>query len=248
MIKTSSPLARKENNEMLEKLKFFEKKGDNDKNDQKKENKPDNVSKEEEKKEDEKKEGEGRRGSEKDAKAGDDDEVLQNTSVKEFAIFKKFFGNYDEPRFTSYNPHYNTEDYTWKIQGSAFMSEISPELADYISELNEYIMRMTLGKFGEANVDTEPLRQSVIYYIERIYGYEHPDFEYKQVNVLLKKEFKTAIRAAAVMPYTVTYQIMNKVPVEFPSHERVHLALLIMAAKFQIGLMYAYLTQGTISC
>ena len=184
---------------MLEKLINLSHKEDGE---QKKENKSEKANKEEEKKEDG-----GRRGSDKDKNCWppEDPEFPQNLctssktklksiAVKESEVFRKFFPDIS-PEFRPYQQKYNTEDYTWKIQGAAQMEENSPELANQITDLIDYIMKMTLGKynlyiylinfrFGEAKVDTEPLRQSVVRYIENIYGYEHLGFDYSQVSMI----------------------------------------------------------------
>jgi len=126
-----------------------------------------------------------------------------------------------------------SEEYEWNIHGLDQVSEVYQEIADNITSKYEYITKMTLGSFCDYNdVKTDPFRKSIISYIEFLHGYEHLDFDYKQMGNLLPQDFRLAIKTMACLPQDLNFHLINKIPIEFKTYEVCHASLLIMEAKF----------------
>jgi len=160
------------------------------------------------------------------------------------SILESFFGT-KPVFFESYPTNKKTIDievYEWKTIGYPFLLEGFPEITSKIDAKLEYINKMTLGNFGnEKNVKTDPFRRAIVYYLENIHGYSHPDFDYKQMNVLLHKDLKLALKTIGTTPQNFNFGLLNKIPIDFKPYEVCHIILLIMEAKFQIELMYGVL-------
>lgn len=222
MMLKNSPLSRRTNKEIVNTLKSLaEQSGKEKKRDK----------------------SQGRKGSDK-GNMSEDEDFNHHTFSQTNPIFAKFYHN-KSVEFHSYNyknKGMNSDDYTWKIQGFAQLSEYSSQLAKDMNEKYEYITKMTLESFGEEKeIQTEPFRQSIMYYLELIHGYEHPEFEYKQINTLLPKEFKAAIKTMCCLPQNLHFGVLNKIPIDFKVYELIHIGLLVMETKFQIELMYGLL-------
>jgi len=175
----------------------------------------------------------------------EDEDFSWQGTVNLTPLYRTLFGK-KPAQFTSYNyrksPGITSDDYSWKIQGYAHIAEYSEQLAQDINEKYDYITKMTLESFGnEKGIRTEPFRKSVIYYLELIHGYEHLDFEYKQINILLPKELKAAIKIMCSLPQNMNYDLLQQIPIEFKEFELIHIGLLVMESKFQIELMYGLL-------
>lgn len=175
----------------------------------------------------------------------EDEDFSWHATSNPTPLYRTFFGK-NSAHFLSFDSRklarITSDDYSWKIQGYAHISEYSEQLAQDINEKYDYIFKMTLGSFGEEKgIQTEPFRQSVIYYLELIHGYEHLEFDYKQINMLLPKEFKAAIKTMCSLPQNMNIEIFQQIPIAFKDFEMIHIGLLVMESKFQIELMYGLL-------
>lgn len=215
----NSPLARKSNGEVIKQLNELSQKSENEekKNEEKPNEKELNFNKDE-----------------------PDNGYLATTMSNQ--MFNKFYSNKLIAFETSKNHLLTADDYNWKINGFSKLSDYSPALADSINEKFEYIMKMTQNSFGETvEVKTGPFRNGIVYYIENIYGYVHRDYDYKEMNNLLQKEFKSVIKCSASTPNCFHFGISSKNPFDFKPNELLHVYLLVMETKFHIELMYGLL-------
>ena len=59
-------------------------------------------------------------------------------------------------------------------------------------------------------MDTSPFRRSVWYYVHRIQGLLHDDYDYSLVNMFMNKQLKLYIKKMVCVPNTITrHDVVN---------------------------------------
>jgi len=74
-------------------------------------------------------------------------------------------------------------------------------------------------------VDTAPFRQSVWYYVHRIFGVLHDDYDYSQVNTFMNRHMKAWVKNMVCKPFQVTLADTN-LGYHLQPQEKCHIALL----------------------
>eukprot|EP01016_Furgasonia_blochmanni_P031051 TRINITY_DN3213_c0_g4_i2.p1 TRINITY_DN3213_c0_g4~~TRINITY_DN3213_c0_g4_i2.p1 ORF type:complete len:327 (+),score=57.40 TRINITY_DN3213_c0_g4_i2:182-1162(+) len=133
-------------------------------------------------------------------------------------------------------------EYSWKSNGFSFTNEFFPELAKMIDQELDLLMKMSVNSFGgETNINTQPFRRAVWYYIDDIFGYKHEGFDSRQVNLILKRPIKSFIKKVTTSPWSISKQEIIGINFSFTlsSAEIAHTSLIACEAKFHLELMYA---------
>jgi sestrin len=92
---------------------------------------------------------------------------------------------------------------------------------------------------GQKGVDTAPFRRSVWYYVHRIHGILHDDYNYATVNELLLRNLKKFTKDLSCTPFAVTPQDLLNLGYSLSPEEKCHIALLATEARKQAELMYS---------
>jgi hypothetical protein len=87
-------------------------------------------------------------------------------------------------------------------------------------------------------VDTSPYRNAIWYYVHRIFGICHDDYDYRQVNVYLNRPTKIFIKKVACTPWKVSKNDFEHFDHTLSASEKCHVTLLVAEARKQAGLMY----------
>eukprot|EP01102_Stenamoeba_stenopodia_P005015 TRINITY_DN15515_c0_g1_i1.p1 TRINITY_DN15515_c0_g1~~TRINITY_DN15515_c0_g1_i1.p1 ORF type:complete len:595 (-),score=85.03 TRINITY_DN15515_c0_g1_i1:166-1950(-) len=161
-----------------------------------------------------------------------------------YADLRRLRGNWDmkhadfDVKSTEYNV-LRQQDYNWRDHGYAFIGRFFSEVAPCLDEEFQHIYWMTEHTFHEQqNVDTQPFRQSIWYYVHRLKGIFHDDFNYRDVNVFLNMYLKVYLKKVACAPATVTKFDFKNMGLNLRPDERIHIALLAVEARKQSDLLY----------
>ncbi|TMW58077.1 hypothetical protein Poli38472_013551 [Pythium oligandrum] len=144
-------------------------------------------------------------------------------------------------RSTDYNV-LHTEDFSWEEHGFSLVKRYFPGKAGQILEdLFNLTDKLTYDYYGsqkEQDVDTSPYRSAIWYYVHRIFGICHDDYDYRQVNEFLNRPTKIFIKKVACTPWKVTKADFEHFDRTLSPSEKCHVTLLVAEARKQAGLMY----------
>lgn len=172
--------------------------------------------------------------------AGEDseleDEDESDSYFEQLAGGALSYVNYDV--YTSRRKFY-VSDFNWRDQGFDLLERMAPALARSVNGVIEHIYSMTSNTFGShTDIETGPLRRAIWNYTQRVYGLLYDDYNYSEVNVLLTKSTKTFIKKAACVPQTITNDDFNRIELDILPAEKIHVVLLIAAARLEGELLY----------
>ncbi|KDO30595.1 hypothetical protein SPRG_04495 [Saprolegnia parasitica CBS 223.65] len=144
----------------------------------------------------------------------------------------------------------HTEDFSWDEHCFSLVSRYFPGQGGHILEdLFKLTLKMTYHSYGAhatatksnqdvEGMDTTPFRHAIWYYVHRIYGICHDDYDYKNVNIFLNRPTKQFVKKVACTPWRVTAKDIEHFNHTLTASEKCHVTLLTAEARKQAGLMY----------
>jgi len=137
----------------------------------------------------------------------------------------------------------HTEDFSWDEHCFSLVKRYFPGEAGHILEdLFNLTCKLTYDFYGaqkEECVDTGPYRDAVWFYVHRIFGICHDDYDYRQVNIYLNRPTKIFIKKVACTPWKVRKEDFEHFDHTLSASEKAHVTLIVAEARKQAGLMYA---------
>ena len=145
-------------------------------------------------------------------------------------------------KYCDFNPHSQKYlsylDFNWNDQGIYIVRELSKEIIECINKEIDFALNITSNSFGETSLNTTSLRKAIAFYIEKIFGIEHEDYNYANVNILLKIDLKKFIKRIATQAFIMQkkdFEYMNSL---FKNEEILHVILLVLSIKERCQLTY----------
>ncbi|CAI5723564.1 unnamed protein product [Peronospora effusa] len=136
----------------------------------------------------------------------------------------------------------HTEDFSWDEHCFSLVKRYFPgEAGQILEDLFNLTSKLTYDYFGvqkEEFVDTSPYRDAVWYYVHRIFGICHDDYDYRQVNTYLNRPTKIFLKKVACTPWKVREEDFAHFDRTLSPSEKCHVILLVAEARKQAGLMY----------
>ncbi|KAE9039435.1 hypothetical protein PR003_g9171 [Phytophthora rubi] len=136
----------------------------------------------------------------------------------------------------------HTEDFSWDEHCFSLVKRYFPgEAGQILEDLFNLTNKLTYDYFGaqkEECVDTGPYRDAVWYYVHRIFGICHDDYDYRQVNTYLNRPTKIFLKKVACTPWKVRQEDFEHFDRTLSPSEKCHVILLVAEARKQAGLMY----------
>ncbi|ETI46784.1 hypothetical protein F441_08846 [Phytophthora nicotianae CJ01A1] len=136
----------------------------------------------------------------------------------------------------------HTEDFSWDEHCFSLVKRYFPgEAGQILEDLFNLTSKLTYDYFGaqkEECVDTSPYRDAVWYYVHRIFGICHDDYDYRQVNTYLNRPTKIFLKKVACTPWKVREEDFAHFDRTLSPSEKCHVILLVAEARKQAGLMY----------
>eukprot|EP00742_Colponemidia_sp_Colp-10_P007485 GILJ01008064.1.p1 GENE.GILJ01008064.1~~GILJ01008064.1.p1 ORF type:complete len:558 (-),score=46.77 GILJ01008064.1:368-2041(-) len=134
---------------------------------------------------------------------------------------------------------FRVQDYCWEDHGYELVNQFYQGAAQLLDDEFTYIYNMTDQTFGEnRGIDTLPFRRAVWYYVHRLYGMSHDDYDYREVNVFLPREVKAFTKKIACTPEFISQTDFHNLILKLRPEEKCHIILLSWEAKRQAELLY----------
>lgn len=145
-------------------------------------------------------------------------------------------------------------DYNWTNHGMDMVSKYLKDIGELLDEEFSSILNLTDYTYFIFNirlfesdrklsynesVDTWPFRQAIWYYVLRLFGMCHDDYDYHEVNIYLNKRIKQYIKKVARYPEDILASDFHNMGFTFRPDEKVQINLLASEARKQGELLYA---------
>jgi sestrin 1/3 len=132
-------------------------------------------------------------------------------------------------------------DFNWKDQCYSLLNNAFRGSADFFDSEFDYIYNYTENTINnsETKMDTSLFRHSIWYYVSRIYGILHDDFDYNIVNQLMNIPLKKFIKKVACFPENVSINDFDNIGVNITQREKIHVVLLVIESLKQLQLIFA---------
>ncbi|KAL7750450.1 hypothetical protein RI367_004224 [Sorochytrium milnesiophthora] len=157
---------------------------------------------------------------------------------------------------------FRLNDWSWEDHGVGLISKyLGHEVGEMLDDVFEEAKHMTdyslfniamspnmdgqsayegsLASAGADGLDTAPFRQAVWYYVLRLYGQCHDDYDYARVNHFLNKRTKSFVKKVACCPQAIQYSDFQWMGVRLRPEEKCHINVLVVEAKKQAQLVWA---------
>jgi sestrin len=137
----------------------------------------------------------------------------------------------------------HTEDFSWDEHCFSLVKRYFPGNACQILEdLFNLTGKLTYESYGTqsepGHIDTTPFRSAIWYYVHRIFGICHDDYDYRDVNIYLNRPTKAFVKKVACTPWKVTKEDFDHFDRTLTPSEKCHVVLIAAEARKQAGLMY----------
>ena len=113
------------------------------------------------------------------------------TKLRRSLNYSKYWGSVDlkhvdfNVKATEYKV-FRLQDYSWEEHGFSMLNRYYPGAGELMDKVFTETLTMTeYTLFGNKDVDTEPFRQAIWYYVLRLNGMSHDDYSHQQVDVHL---------------------------------------------------------------
>lgn len=140
-------------------------------------------------------------------------ESLAPSDDHKYAYFEKLHGL--PLRYRDFNTSegiFRTQDFSWEQHGFSLMSKFYPLIAPVLDEQFKHTYELTYHTLGgEEGINTMPFRTAVWYYVHRLYGTINDDYNYSNVNRIMKVETKTYIKQLVCSPETITQRTFDNI-------------------------------------
>jgi len=131
------------------------------------------------------------------------------------------------------------QEYGWREHGYELLRRFYPDIADLLDEEFTQTYSMTYNTFSTStHIDTLPFRRAIWYYVQRVKGMCHDDYNYQEVNLLLNRDVKFFVKKIACIPDSITQHDFDDLGLELRPEEKCHIALLAMESHKQACLLY----------
>ncbi|KAN0011923.1 hypothetical protein ACTFIU_000142 [Dictyostelium citrinum] len=134
---------------------------------------------------------------------------------------------------------FSAQEYSWREHGYELVSRYFPDAAPLLDEEFSFVYTMTYYKFNNnTDIDTLPFRRAVWYYVQRVKGMLHDDYNYQEVNMFLSRSLKNFVKKAVCFPETIKRDDYSKLGYSLKPDEKCHLSLLAVCSHKQASLLY----------
>mmetsp|Transcript_53436 Transcript_53436/g.134271 ORF Transcript_53436/g.134271 Transcript_53436/m.134271 type:complete len:292 (+) Transcript_53436:1055-1930(+) len=175
---------------------------------------------------------------------GNSSTIARRKNSQSFEWMKKYTST-DNMEHTDFNIRsreytaFNVSDYSWHEHGYSLVSKFFSEAATCLDEEFDHIFTLTYNTFSQANqVDTFPFRRAIWYYIHRVRGLIHDDYNYEEVNKFLPRNLKAYIKYLVCEPVAIELAHFVTWDVSLTLQEKCHVALIAAEASKQADLLY----------
>jgi len=129
-------------------------------------------------------------------------------------------------------------DFNWFDNAYDILSELYPHIKDINSEINYILNFSAFDKTRESSLDNIDIRRCINCYTEKIFGYEHDDFEYTKIIRLLSRDERDFIKNVVSQPHLITKDNIEEMGIQFSPEEVIFIVLTALNLKNRLQLTY----------
>jgi len=134
---------------------------------------------------------------------------------------------------------YHVEDFPWDDDVVPRLDRHYNGVGSLLDEEMRVIRELTYHTFRDIEgVDTLPFRDAIWYYVQRITGLFHDDYDYREVNLLVNREFKNYCKKVTCTPDEVNFSDFANLGYDLSVSEKVHAVLIAVEARKYSAIMY----------
>jgi sestrin len=131
------------------------------------------------------------------------------------------------------------QEFNWTEHGYELVSRFFSAAAPLLDELFKLTYDLTYNTLsGAANIGTEKFRQAIWYYVQRIHGVEHEDYDYHDVNEFVHVDVKRYVKKVARCSHKVAKKDFSHMGISLRPDEKVHICLLAVESHKQVVILY----------
>ncbi|KAM3836483.1 sestrin-3 isoform 1-T1 [Vipera latastei] len=170
-----------------------------------------------------------------------DDELVSTADVSCY-VEDPGFGYKDfARRGEDHLPTFRAQDYTWENHGFSLVNRLYSDIGHLLDEKFRMVYNLTYNTMAShEDVDTRMLRRALFNYVHCMFGIRYDDYDYGEVNQLLERNLKIYIKTVTCYPERTTKRMYDSYWRQFKHSEKVHVNLLLMEARMQAELLYAF--------
>jgi hypothetical protein len=135
---------------------------------------------------------------------------------------------------------FRLQDYCWEDHGVEIVEQYLGNVGNLLDE--EFKEALVITDFSFSNrsllLDTQPLRQAIWYYVLRLNGLLHDDYNYEQVNHYLNRRLKEYVKKVVCYPEEISARDFMQIGFALRTEEKCHINLLVSVARKQAELVY----------
>jgi sestrin len=162
-------------------------------------------------------------------------------------IYNKYLSeDYDKIAFKGPNKNVflTSFEYNWRDHGYYNLKNYAPNLINWINDEIKYIFELTSNsselKKINSSLNSKYVKEAIIRYIEKLYGYYHEDYKYKNITKLLcdNVNYTKYLKKFVCYPKDVSLSDFCEMNSIFLHEEIMHIILLIVNVKMRVQLIY----------
>ncbi len=135
---------------------------------------------------------------------------------------------------------FRTQTFSWKDHGYLLMQKYFSSAAECLEAQFNLVFALTYNELGSTSeaIDTEVFRQAAWFYVHRVFGICHDDYDYSWLNNKELRPVKAFIKKVVCTPEAVTQEDFVGSTSMLRNDEMCHVVLLALEARKQAALMY----------
>merc|ERR1711865_203781 len=134
---------------------------------------------------------------------------------------------------------YHVEDFPWVDSVVPLLDRYYTGIGTLLDDQSRTIFSLTYNTFRELEgVDTQPFRHAIWFYVQRIAGLFHDDYDYREVNLLVNRDLKNYCKKVTCVPCETTLDDFNNLGVDLSASEKVHVVFVAAESRKKSCLMY----------
>jgi len=140
---------------------------------------------------------------------------------------------------------FHVEEYNWEDNAVPQLDRCYRGMGSLLDSEFRTMFNLTYNTFNnEKEMDTQPFRHAIWFYVQRISGIFNDDYDYQEVNHMLHRGLKTYCKKVCFTPTMVTYEGFLDLGVNLAPEEKCHALLIALEARKQASLLWALRAMG----
>jgi sestrin len=135
------------------------------------------------------------------------------------------------------DPILHIEDFSWNDDCYGFIRRYYGHLGNLLLDEFSHAIELSYNNvYNAVGVDTGPFRKSLWFYVHRVHGIFHDDFNYHVVNQCLSRALKSLTKKASCYPHMIESKDFD-FGMKLHASEKIHIMFIVAEARKQAELL-----------